>query len=195
MQRIAIFASGSGTNAQRLMEHFATNPVAQVVLVVSDQPKAGVIQRAWDMGVPSYLFGAAQLRDGTLLRELRDQRIDLLVLAGFMRLIPAELVQAFPQRILNIHPALLPKYGGKGMYGMHVHRAVIAAGETESGITIHYVNERYDEGEQLLQVKCPVLPDDTPESLAERIHGLEHAHYPGVVERVVGRTGVLPVSA
>ncbi len=186
MQRIAILASGSGTNAQRLMEHFAKSPTARVVLVGSDQPKAGVLQRAWDMGVPSYVFNGAQLRDGTVLRELQGQRIDLLVLAGFMRLIPAELVQAFPQRILNIHPALLPKYGGKGMYGMHVHNAVIDARESESGITIHYVNERYDEGEHLLQAKCPVLPSDTPESLAERIHGLEHAHYPEVVERVVG---------
>ncbi len=191
MQRIAILASGSGTNAQRLMEHFATSATARVVLVGSDQAKAGVLQRAWDMGVPSYVFNGAQLRDGTLLRELQGQRIDLLVLAGFMRLIPAELVQAFPKRILNIHPALLPKYGGKGMYGMHVHNAVIAAGERESGITIHYVNERYDEGEHLLQAKCPVLPSDTPESLAERIHGLEHAHYPGVVERVVGGLGTV----
>ena len=191
MQRIAILASGSGTNAQRLMEHFATNSTARVVLVGSDQSKAGVLQRAWDMGVPSYVFNGAQLRDGTLLRELQGQRIDLLVLAGFMRLIPADLVQAFPQRILNIHPALLPKYGGKGMYGMHVHNAVIAARESESGITIHYVNERYDEGEHLLQAKCPVLPSDTPESLAERIHGLEHAHYPGVVERVVDGLGTV----
>jgi phosphoribosylglycinamide formyltransferase-1 len=135
--------------------------------------------------VPSYLFNGKQLKDGTLLRELQGQRIDLVVLAGFMRLIPAELVQAFPQRILNIHPALLPKFGGKGMYGMHVHEAVIAAGETESGITIHYVNEHYDEGEHLFQARCPVLPHDTPKSLAERIHGLEHAHYARVVEGVV----------
>lgn len=191
MQRIAILASGSGTNAQRLMEHFATSATARVVLVGSDQTKAGVLQRAWDMGVPSYVFNGAQLRDGTLLRELQGQGIDLLVLAGFMRLIPAELVQAFPKRILNIHPALLPKYGGKGMYGMHVHNAVIAAGERESGITIHYVNERYDEGEHLLQAKCPVLPSDRPESLAERIHALEHAHYPGVVEKVVGSIGTV----
>jgi phosphoribosylglycinamide formyltransferase 1 len=186
MKRIAILASGSGTNAQRLMEHFNGGGIAEVVLIGCDQPAAGVLQRAWDMGVPGFLFNGAQLKDGTLLRELQGQRIDLLVLAGFMRLIPAELVQAFPQRILNIHPALLPKYGGKGMYGMHVHRAVIAAGETESGITIHYVNERYDEGEPLFQASCPVLPDDTPESLAERIHGLEHAHYPRVVEGELG---------
>jgi phosphoribosylglycinamide formyltransferase-1 len=185
MKRIAILASGSGTNAQRLMEHFLDHPLAEVALVASDQPEAYVLQRAWDMGVMGYCFNGTLLKDGTLLRELQGQRIDLLVLAGFMRLIPKEIVAAYPQRILNIHPALLPKYGGKGMYGMHVHRAVIAAGEPESGITIHYVNEQYDEGEHLLQASCPVLPSDTPESLAERIHALEHAHYPRVVEDVV----------
>ncbi len=185
MKRIAILASGSGTNAQRLVEHFRDHPDASVALIGCDQPGAGVLQRAWDLGVPTYLFNGAQLREGSLLRELRGQGIDLLVLAGFLRLIPADLVQAYPRRILNIHPALLPKYGGKGMYGHHVHAAVIAAGETESGITIHFVNERYDEGEHLLQAKCPVMPDDTSETLAARVHALEHAHYPMVVEKVV----------
>ena len=182
MTRIAILASGSGTNAQRLMEHFHLHEKAEVVLVGCDQPNAGVIQRVWDNNVPCYLFSGAQLKDGTVLRELLGQRIDLVVLAGFMRLIPAEMVRAFPKRIINIHPALLPKFGGKGMYGNHVHEAVIAAKETESGITIHYVNEHYDEGEHIAQFRCPVLPNDTPDSLAERIHGLEHAHYPAVVE-------------
>jgi phosphoribosylglycinamide formyltransferase-1 len=186
MKRIAILASGSGTNAQRLMEHFREHPLAEVALVASDQPYAYVLQRAWDMGVMSYRFNGTLLKDGTLLRELREQRIDLLVLAGFMRLIPKEIVAAYPQRILNIHPALLPKHGGKGMYGMHVHRAVITAGERESGITIHYVNEHYDEGEHLFQARCPVQQDDTAEALAERIHALEHQHYPRVVEQVVG---------
>ncbi|MCB0769863.1 MAG: phosphoribosylglycinamide formyltransferase, partial [Flavobacteriales bacterium] len=114
-------------------------------------------------------------------------RVDLVVLAGYLRLIPTEMVLAFPERIVNIHPALLPDHGGAGMYGMRVHEAVIAAGETQSGITIHYVNERYDEGEQLLQVTCPVLATDTPETLAARIHGLEHEHYPRVVEELVAR--------
>lgn len=187
MVRIAILASGSGTNTQRLMEHFAEYPAAEVALVGCDQAGAGVLQRAWDHGVPSYLFNGAQLKDGTVLRELQGQGIGLVVLAGFMRLIPAEMVKAYPGRIVNIHPALLPKFGGKGMYGAHVHRAVIAAGEKESGITIHYVNERYDEGERLFQAKCPVLPDDTPELLAQRIHALEHEHYARVVERVVNQ--------
>lgn len=182
MKRIAVLASGSGTNAQRLIEHFSAHPAAQVVLVGCDQPQAGVLQRSWDQGVPSYLFSGKELRDGTLLGELQQQRIDLVVLAGFMRLIPAEMVRAFPDRIVNIHPALLPKFGGRGMYGHRVHEAVIAAGEAESGITIHLVNERYDEGRILFQAKCPVLPTDTPESLAERIHALEHAHYPRVVD-------------
>jgi phosphoribosylglycinamide formyltransferase-1 len=185
VKRIAILASGSGTNAQRLVEHFQDHPAASVVLIGCDQPGAGVLQRAWDLGVPAFLFSGAQLRDGTLLRELQGQGIDLVVLAGFLRLIPAELVQAYPGRILNIHPALLPRYGGKGMYGHHVHAAVIAAGEQESGITIHFVNERYDEGEHLLQARCPVLPGDTPETLAARVHALEHAHYPTAVEQVV----------
>ena len=182
MIRIAILASGSGTNAQRLMEHFGASTKAEMALVACDQPKAGVLQRAWDHGVPCYMFGATELADGTLLRELEGAGIDLLILAGFMRLLPATLVQTWPDRILNIHPSLLPKYGGKGMYGDHVHRAVLAAGEKQSGITIHVVNERYDEGRVLFQVECPVMPGDDVEALAARIHALEHAHYPEVVE-------------
>lgn len=185
MVRIAILASGSGSNAQRIIERLRGRADARVVLVGCDQPGAGVLGRAWDLGVPSYLFNGRQLKDGAVLRELQGQRIDLVVLAGFMRLIPVEMVRAFPQRIVNIHPALLPSYGGKGMYGAHVHRAVVANGETKSGITIHYVNERYDEGEHLLQAECPVLADDTADTLAERIHALEHEHYPAVVEGLV----------
>lgn len=189
MVRIAILASGSGTNAERLMRHFHLHEHAEVVLVGCDRPDAGVIQRAWDHQVPCFLFNGTQLKDGTLLGELQGQRIDLVVLAGFMRLVPETMVQAYPKRIINIHPALLPKYGGRGMYGHHVHEAVIAAKEKESGITIHYVNERYDEGEHIAQFRCPVLPQDTPDSLAERIHGLEHANYPGIVESVVKAIG------
>lgn len=185
MIRIAILASGSGTNAQRLVEHFNDRPDAQVVLIGCDQPSAGVVQRAWDLGVPLYLFNGTQLRSGDVLRELQGQRVDLVVLAGFLRLIPATLIAAYPRRIINLHPSLLPNYGGKGMYGHHVHEAVLAAGETESGITIHYVNERFDEGEHIARFACPVLADDTPESLAARIHGLEHTHLPQVVEAVV----------
>jgi phosphoribosylglycinamide formyltransferase-1 len=185
VKRIAILASGSGTNAQRLVEHFRDHPLATVALIGCDQPRAGVLQRAWDLGVPSYLFNNAQLKSGALLRELQGQVIDLVVLAGFLRLVPAEMIKAFPDRIINIHPALLPKYGGKGMYGQRVHEAVIASGETESGITIHLVNERYDEGRTLFQASCPVRSSDTADDLAQRIHALEHEHYPHIVEKLV----------
>lgn len=182
MVRIAILASGNGSNAQRLMDHFRVHANARIVLVGTDKPNAGVVQRAWEGGVPIYLFNGAQLRHGAVQRELLGQQVDLVVLAGFLRLIPKELVGAYPDRIINIHPALLPKYGGKGMYGHRVHEAVIAAKETESGITIHYVNERFDEGGHIAQFKCPVLPSDTPDSLAARVHELEHAHFSEVVE-------------
>ena len=182
MVRIAILASGSGTNAQKMIDHFHGHPHIEVALVACDKPKAKVLQRAWDAQVPSYLFNGAQLKGGTLLDELQGFRIDLLVLAGFMRLIPSELVRAFPDRIINIHPSLLPKHGGKGMYGDRVHEAVIAAGDRETGITIHLVNERYDEGRVLFQAKCPVLPEDDITTLAQRVHALEHVHFPIVVE-------------
>ncbi len=191
MIRTAILASGSGTNAQRLMEHFTGHPAVEMALVGCDRPKAGVVQRAWDMGVPCYLFQNNELVNGTVQRELEHAGIDLVLLAGFMRLLPPALVRAWPDRILNIHPSLLPKYGGQGMYGERVHQAVLAAGEKESGITIHLVNERYDEGQVLFQAKCPVLPTDDIRSIAERIHGLEHAHYPAVVENFAA-TLVLP---
>lgn len=153
-RRIAILASGSGTNAQRLIEHFKESAIGEVVLVGCDQPRAGVLQRAWDLGVPSLLFTGKELREGVVERELVTLRIDVIVLAGFLRLIPIAMVRAFEGRIVNIHPALLPKYGGKGMYGENVHKAVIAAGDRRSGITIHLVNEHYDEGEHLLQIEC-----------------------------------------
>lgn len=184
VKRIAILASGSGSNAQRLIEHFRSTGGAEVV-VGCDQPQAGVLQRAWDLGVPAYLFNGTDLRTGKVHAELQALRVDLVVLAGFLRLIPADMVRAFPDRIINIHPSLLPKFGGKGMYGVRVHEAVIAAKETESGITIHFVNERFDEGAPIAQFKCPVAPDDTPASLAARVQALEHTHFPAVVEAVL----------
>ncbi|MCB0765616.1 MAG: phosphoribosylglycinamide formyltransferase [Flavobacteriales bacterium] len=187
MVRIGILASGNGSNAQRLVDHFSRHAKAEVVLIGCDRPGAGVVQRAWDLGVPLFLFNGGQMRSGAVQRELQGQRIDLLVLAGFLRLIPADLVKAFPGRIINLHPALLPKFGGKGMFGQHVHRAVMAAGEQESGITIHFVDEHYDEGEPIAQFRCPVLPGDTPGTLAERIHALEHTYFPQVVEEIVTR--------
>ena len=184
---MAILASGSGTNAQRLVEHFKEHTIAEVVLIGCDQPGAGVLERAWKLGVPSRLFNGRELRDGILLKELQELRIDVVVLAGFLRLVPMEMVRAFEGRMVNVHPALLPKYGGKGMYGARVHQAVIEAGERKSGITIHLVNEHFDEGEHLVQVECDVREDDTPETLADRIHTLEHAHFPQAVERLIAR--------
>lgn len=182
MVRMAILASGSGSNAQVLMEHFRGRSEVEVALVGCDQPKAHVLDRAWAMNVPTFLFNGKELKEGAVQRELEGQGIGLVVLAGFLRLLPPGLVRAWPEAIVNIHPSLLPKYGGQGMYGARVHQAVIAAGERESGITIHLVNERYDEGRILAQVSCPVLPGDDAGRLAERIHALEHAHYPRVVE-------------
>jgi phosphoribosylglycinamide formyltransferase-1 len=187
MVRMAIFASGSGSNAQVLMEHFRGRPEVEVALVGCDQPKAHVLDRAWSMNVPTYLFNGKELKEGVVQRELEGQGIGLVVLAGFMRLLPPGLVRSWPDAIVNIHPSLLPKYGGQGMYGARVHQAVIDAREQESGITIHLVNERYDEGRILAQEKCPVLPGDDAERLAARIHALEHAHYPRVVEALALR--------
>lgn len=184
MTKIGIFASGSGTNAEKIMQHFERSTVARVVLVASDNPEAGVLERARRFGVPAAIFTRDQFADGAApLEALRAAGVDYLVLAGFLRLVPRNIIEAYDGRIVNIHPALLPKFGGRGMYGDRVHRAVIEAGESESGITIHRVNERFDEGAALARFSCPVLPDDTPESLAERIHALEHAHFPAVIEQ------------
>ncbi len=153
-------------------------------MVLVDNPAAGVIARAEKFGVPVYVVRRRELDAETTLATLRAHRVSFIVLSGFLGLVPARLIQSYPARIINIHPALLPKFGGKGMYGERVHAAVLAAGEKESGITIHYVNEAYDEGEAILHVKCPVLPEDTPASLALRVHELEYAHFPDTVERI-----------
>lgn len=182
--KIAILASGTGTNADRICAHFAGHPSIVVALIVSNKADAGVLEVAERHKVPATVIGNAQL-SAELLTLLQQKTIDFVVLAGFLRPVPADVVAAFSGRIVNIHPALLPKFGGKGMYGAHVHRAVIDAGETESGITIHNVNEKYDEGAILFQAKCPVRPEDTPDTLAQRIHGLEHRYYPGIIEQQI----------
>ena len=184
--RIAIFvgAKGRGSNMQAIIDATTTGTCpGQVVLVVGPKAESPAIAAASEQGIQVLLANPKE--DGyadSLVDGLRAAQVDLVCLAGFMSLLPEQVLRAFPRRVLNIHPALLPKYGGKGMYGDHVHRAVIAGKERESGITIHFVNERFDEGAHIAQFKCPVLPDDTPESLAARIHALEHAHYPAVVE-------------
>lgn len=174
-----------------IARYFAGNADGEVALVLSNNPKAGVIDRArrgFDQAVhvPVVLFDRPTFYQTEQIgRLLQNQGIDLLVLAGFMWLMPGELVRAFANRIINIHPALLPKFGGKGMYGHYVHEAVVTAGETESGITIHYVNERYDEGQIIFQAACPVTPTDTPDDVARKVQALEHAHYPRVIKEVL----------
>jgi len=178
MIRLGIFASGSGTNAENFCTYFAEHPDIRVGKIYTNNPNAGVIDRAEKLNVPSQVFSQEELKDGRLIEQLNSDRINAIILAGYMKLIPSSLIRAFPDKILNIHPALLPKYGGKGMYGDHVHKAVIAQGEKRSGITIHLVNEKYDEGQILFQAECDVTEEDTPSSLAEKVHVLEYAHYP-----------------
>lgn len=186
MKNIAIFASGSGTNAENIARYFAKNKLIRVAVVLSNHAHAGVHDRVRTLGVPSYTFSKEEFAAATpILDKLVEFSVGFVVLAGFMSKIPDALLEAFPDRIVNIHPALLPKFGGKGMYGHHVHEAVLAAGETESGITIHQVNARYDEGKIIFQATCPVLPDDTPDTLAQRVHLLEYTYYPRVIERLL----------
>lgn len=186
MKRIAIFASGNGSNAENIARYFSENPVAHIVLICSNNPRARVHERAARLEVPSVTFSNTEFADGVkVLDKLSEAAIDYIVLAGFMNKIPDVILQAYPEKILNIHPALLPRHGGKGMYGMHVHEAVIAAGDRETGITIHYINSRYDEGRIIFQARCPVLPGDGALEVATRVHALEYAYYPQVIEHVV----------
>lgn len=186
MKKIAIFASGAGSNAQKIIDHFRESTAAQIALIACNKPGAGVLNIAEKEGIPVLLIEKEPFfRGDAYVPYLREQKIDLIVLAGFLWKIPDALIKAFPQRIVNIHPALLPKYGGKGMYGMFVHAAVVAAGEAETGITIHWVDEHYDHGDIIFQATCQVEPSDTAESVAAKIHALEHQFFPGVVEQLV----------
>ncbi|MGZ5286512.1 MAG: phosphoribosylglycinamide formyltransferase [Flavisolibacter sp.] len=186
VKKITVFASGAGSNAQKIIDYFRDSEIATVGLIVCNKANAGVVQIAEKENIPFLMVEKKRFADGdAYLPELRKTGTDLVVLAGFLWKIPQALVDAFPRRIINIHPALLPNYGGKGMFGHHVHHAVIAAGELQSGITIHYVDEHYDHGDIIFQTACPVLPGDTPELLAARIHQLEHNHFPIVVEEVL----------
>lgn len=186
MKKIAIFASGSGSNAQKIIEYFNENPVAKVDIVLTNKRDAFVLERARNFHITSVTFNRDELYNSDVISNLLcDRQIDLIVLAGFLWLIPANILRMFPNRIINIHPALLPGYGGRGMYGHLVHEAVIANREIFSGITIHYINERYDEGDVIFQAKCKVEITDDAHSLAEKIHALEHMHFPRVVEEVI----------
>lgn len=186
MKRIAVFASGAGTNAKNLIEHFELHADAQVTLVVSNRADAGVVQMAREHGVETMIVAREDFfSEHSIVQQLNERGIDFIVLAGFLWLIPIALVKAFPNKIVNIHPALLPKFGGKGMYGKKVHDAVLANGEKESGITIHFVNENFDEGKSIAQFVCPVMKDDTTETLAARVQQLEHKHFAEVVEKLI----------
>jgi len=184
MKRIAIFASGSGSNAQKIIEYFSASKEIVVDSLWSNNENAYALIRAEKLGIETFTFESDEFyRSNEILDLLYDHRIDMIVLAGFLWLVPRNLTELFT--VINIHPALLPKYGGKGMYGANVHKAVLASKDKESGITIHQVNQDYDKGKIIFQATCPILPKDTPDTLAARIHELEHQHYPRVIEEVL----------
>jgi len=185
MKHIAVFASGEGTNAQHLINYFSGSST-KIVLIVCNNPKANVLKRAQNHNIPFLLINKESFYNRDIvLKRLLDDKIDLIVCAGFLWKIPDNILGAFPGKVVNVHPALLPKFGGKGMFGMNVHKAVIEAGEKESGITIHYLNEHYDEGRIILQKRCAVSADETPESLAKKIHEMEYAWYPPTIEHLL----------
>ncbi|MFZ2339579.1 MAG: phosphoribosylglycinamide formyltransferase [Bacteroidales bacterium] len=193
MKNIAIFASGSGTNAENIIKYFSNRTAARVCLVLSNRREACVLKRAASLNVQSAFFDRKDFYErGTVMNLLREHRIDFIVLAGFLWLVPSDILASYENRIVNIHPALLPGYGGRGMYGDRVHEAVIGAGEKESGITIHYVNSEYDEGDIIFQAVCPVFEGDTPADVAARVHALEYKHFPVVIEELVSKLPELP---
>ena len=186
MKKIAILASGSGSNAENIANYFANSDYAQVSVIIANNPNAYVLERAKKLGIESITVTKSQFMEAdTLIAELKERNIDFIVLAGFLLLVPQKYIDAYPGRIVNIHPALLPKHGGKGMYGSHVHESVVAAGDTESGITIHLIDGNYDKGTTFFQATCPVLPTDTPDDVAQKVHALEYKHFPHVIEEIL----------
>jgi phosphoribosylglycinamide formyltransferase-1 len=184
--KLAILGSGNGTNAQQISEYFADRDDVKVVCIIYNKKDAYIAQRAKNLGIESHYFGRNDFYvSNAVLDYLHEKQADWIILAGFLWLVPESMLQAFPNRIINIHPALLPLYGGKGMYGHHVHEAVVANHEKESGITIHIVDNNYDRGTTLFQARCTVTPDDTPDTLAEKIHLLEKEHFPRVIDRTI----------
>ncbi len=186
MPSLIVFASGRGSNAQAIIDYFRARGGTEVALIVTNKADAGVLDIATREGIPSLVVKRSGLEEPQFLDTLRSYQPSLIVLAGFLLKIPAPLIDAFRGRIINIHPALLPAHGGKGMWGHHVHEAVLAAGDAQSGISIHLVDEEYDHGATLLQARCPVLSGDTPDSLAARIHRLEHFYYPRAIDFLLG---------
>jgi phosphoribosylglycinamide formyltransferase-1 len=188
MIRVAIFASGSGSNAENIAHYFKGNKEVQIALILANKPDAYVLERANKLNIPSFVFTGKEFRASkVVLDKLKEKRIDFVVLAGFMLLVPKYLVNAFPNKIVNIHPALLPKYGGKGMYGDNVHQAVIANKESKSGISIHFVNEHYDEGNIIFQAETSISSTDTADDLATKIHALEYKHFPRVIAETISK--------
>lgn len=185
-KKIAFFASGSGSNMENIVSYLRAKNLNVEFLILCNNPQAFVLERAKKLGIKAIVFDKKAFREtGEVLDKLKDFQPDLVVLAGFLWLMPVEIIIAFPEKIINIHPALLPNYGGKGMYGMHVHNAVIQNKESESGITIHFVNEHYDEGNYILQASCELTNDETPETVAQKVHLLEYEHFPKVVENLL----------
>lgn len=188
MKHIAVFASGTGTNAEKIMQHFEQHEEISVSLIISNKTNAPVLSKAVAFGVPTLLIDRHSFyQTHDILETLKRYGIDFIVLAGFLWLLPPYLVQAYAHRMVNLHPALLPRYGGKGMYGMHVHRAVCEAKENQTGMTIHYVNEQYDDGDIVFQATCPLQRGDTPEGIADKVRVLEHRYFPKVIEQLVKR--------
>jgi len=186
MKKIAIFASGSGSNAENITKYFKGDTKVEVAAILTNNPRAFVLSRAKNLNIPTYIFSKKEFYEtDKIIRYLADKEIDFVVLAGFLWLLPTNLLRKFPNSILNIHPALLPKYGGKGMFGMKVHEAVVLNKEKESGITIHFVNEKYDEGKIVFQSKCVLNPSDTPEQVAEKVHQLEYEYFPKIIEQLL----------
>lgn len=184
MKKIAIFASGSGSNAENIASYFANNENLNIECIYSNKADAYVLERAKKFNIPTVVFSRDEFYGSdSIVKSLKSHDVDLIVLAGFLWLIPSNLIENFS--IINIHPALLPSYGGKGMYGSKVHEAVVANHEKESGITIHYVNDKYDEGQIIFQAKCEVLPSDTPNDVANKVHQLEYEHFPKVIEKIL----------
>lgn len=185
MIKIAILASGSGSNAENIAQYLSSNKNIKISCILSNKKDAFVLQRAEKLGIKSHVFTGKEMREQKTFLELLKKEADFIILAGFLLKIPENLIAAFPNKIINIHPALLPNYGGKGMYGMHVHNAVKENNESETGITIHYVNENYDEGAIIFQAKTALTADDSPEDIAKKVHTLEYEHFPRVIEEVI----------
>lgn len=186
MVNVAIFASGNGSNAENIANYFSHKDDINISLIISNRSDAYVHERAKQLNIPSFTFNKSEFNSGlSVLKTLKDYKIDFIVLAGFLLKVPEAILSSYPECIVNIHPALLPKYGGKGMYGDNVHKAVKEGGEVKSGITIHYVNENYDEGNIIFQSSCDVLPTDTPDDIAKKVHALEYEHYPKIIEKTI----------